>query len=187
SQHPDGLVDLSIGTPVDDSASVAESELARAANAPGYPTTHGGAELRSAAVDWLARRFGVGGLDPASVLPTVGSKELIAALPTQLGLGPADTVVVPRLAYPTYEVGARLAGCQLVVSDSTLGLGPQTPALMWLNSPSNPTGKVLPVEHLRKMVDWARERGVLLVSDECYLEYGWDAEPVSVLHPDVCG
>src|SRR5699024_2502535 len=155
---------------------LAQDELAEAADAPGYPTTAGTPALREAVTDWLARRFGVTGIDPGSVLPSVGSKELIAGLPTHLGLGDGDTVVVPRLAYPTYEVGARLAGCEVVASDSTLGLGPRVPGLMWLNSPSNPTGKILPVEHLRKTVDWARERGVLLVCDECYLEYAWDSE-----------
>jgi succinyldiaminopimelate transaminase len=71
--------------------------------------------------------------------------------------------------------------------DGLLALGPQTPKIVWINSPSNPTGQVLPAEHLRKVVTWARERGVILVSDECYAELGWDAEPVSVLRPDVCG
>ena len=108
-------------------------------------------------------------------------------MPTHLGLGRGDTVVIPELAYPTYEVGARLAGCDVVVSDSTLALGPAVPALIWLNSPANPTGRVLPVKHLRKVVDWARERGVLVVSDECYLECAWETSPVSVLHPDVSG
>jgi succinyldiaminopimelate transaminase len=91
------------------------------------------------------------------------------------------------LAYPTYEVGAALAGARTLATDSLVALGPERPALVWVNSPSNPTGRVLPVDHLRKMVDWCRERGVLLVSDECYLECAWDAAPVSVLHPDVCG
>jgi succinyldiaminopimelate transaminase len=96
-------------------------------------------------------------------------------------------VVIPELSYPTYEVGTRLAGAELVRSDSTVGAGPGPVRLVWINSPSNPTGRVLPPEHLRKMVAWARERGALLVSDECYLEFGWDATPVSVLDPDVCG
>jgi succinyldiaminopimelate transaminase len=94
--------------------------------------------------------------------------------------------VVPELAYPTYEVGAQLAGAQVVRADSLTQLGPQSPALVYLNSPSNPTGKVLGVDHLRKVVGWARERGVLVASDECYLGLGWDAQPHSVLHPDVC-
>ncbi|WP_167001928.1 succinyldiaminopimelate transaminase [Mumia sp. ZJ430] len=183
--HPDGIVDLSIGTPVDDTPDVARAALAAGSNAPGYPQTIGTPALRQAAVDWLARRHGVDGLGIDGVLPAIGSKELIAALPLHLGLGPGDTVVSPELAYPTYEVGARLAGCDVLVSDSTVALGPQRPALMWINSPSNPSGRVLGVDHLRKSVQWARERGVLLVSDECYLECAWEAEPLSVLHPDV--
>jgi succinyldiaminopimelate transaminase len=185
--HPDGIVDLSVGTPVDPTPEVVQRALQDSADAPGYPTTVGTPALREAAVRWLRRRFAAIALDERSVLPTIGSKELVASLPAHLGLGPGDTVVVPELAYPTYEVGARLAGCEVLVADGTLRLGPRPVALLWLNSPANPTGRVLPVEHLRKVVDWARERGVLVVSDECYLECGWDAEPVSVLHPDVCG
>jgi succinyldiaminopimelate transaminase len=116
----------------------------------------------------------------------IGTKELIAWLPTLLGLGTGDLVVVPELAYPTYDVGARLAGTRVLFADSLTQLGPQTPALVFVNSPSNPTGQVLGVDHLRKLVGWARERGVLVASDECYLGLGWDAEPVSVLHPSVC-
>jgi len=117
----------------------------------------------------------------------IGTKELVGTLALHLGLGPGDTVVFPELAYPTYAVGAALAGARAVATDGLTRLGPETPALVWLNSPSNPTGRVLPVDHLRKVVDWCRERGVVLVSDECYLECAWEAEPVSVLHPDVCG
>jgi succinyldiaminopimelate transaminase len=104
-----------------------------------------------------------------------------------LGLGAGDLIAYPALAYPTYEVGAALAGARAMASDSLTAFGPEVPALMWLNSPSNPTGRVLPVEHLRKVVDWCRERGTILVSDECYLECAWDASPVSVLHPSVSG
>jgi succinyldiaminopimelate transaminase len=102
-------------------------------------------------------------------------------------VGAGDLVVYPELAYPTYEVGAALAGARAVATDSLTSLGPETPALVWLNSPSNPSGRVLPPAHLKKVVDWCRERGVLLVSDECYLECAWDVEPFSVLHPDICG
>ena len=185
--HPDGIVDLSIGSPVDDSPALAQQALTQAANAPGYPTVFGPESLRQAAADYLARRFGVQGLEASAVLPTIGSKELIANLPVQLGLGSNELIVVPELAYPTYEVGARFAGCEVVAADSTVALGPRAPALVYLNSPANPHGRVLGVEHLRKVVEWARHRGTLVVSDECYLEFGWDAEPVSVLHPDVCG
>ena len=185
--HPDGIVDLSIGSPVDDSPQLAQQALAEAANAPGYPTVFGPQALRQSFADYLSRRFGVQGLSADAVLPTIGSKELIANLPMQLGLGPTDLVVVPELAYPTYEVGARYARCEVIAADSTVALGPRSPALVYLNSPANPHGKVLGVEHLRKVVQWARDRGTLVVSDECYLEFAWDAEPVSALHPDVCG
>ena len=128
------------------------------------------------------------GLGVDGVLPVIGTKELVASLPTQLGLGPSDLVVHPELAYPTYAVGAALAGTRVLAADSLTQLGPERPALLWLNSPANPTGQVLGVEHLRKVVEWSRARGTLLVSDECYLECGWEGErPLSVLHPDVCG
>lgn len=169
--------------------------MAAAASAPGYPATAGTPALREAAAAALARRYGVTGASPSAVLPVIGTKELIAWLPTLLGIGADDVVVVPELAYPTYDVGARLAGAAVVAADSLTQLGPQLnmrssrarrPALVYLNSPSNPTGKVLGVDHLRKVVGWARERGVLVASDECYLGLGWDETPVSVLHPDVC-
>lgn len=184
--HPDGIVDLSVGTPVDEVAPLIREALAAASASPGYPTTAGTPALRAAAVAALARRYGVSGLSADAVLPTIGTKELIAWLPTLLGLGSHDIVVVPELAYPTYEVGAQLAGTQVIRADSLTQLGPQSPALVYLNSPSNPTGKVLGVDHLRKVVGWARERGALVASDECYLGLGWDAAPVSVLHPSVC-
>ncbi len=184
--HADGVVDLSIGTPVDPVPASVQAALAAASNSPGYPLTAGSPALREAICAWAARTLATS-LDPSSVLPTVGSKELVALLPMLLGLGTGDTVVVPELAYPTYDVGARAAGCEVVVSDSTHALGPQAVALVWINSPSNPTGRVLPVEHLAKVVAWARERGAIVVSDECYLELGWDARPVSVLDERVSG
>jgi len=185
--HPDGIVDLSIGTPVDPTPDVVQAALRAAADSPGYPLTIGRQPTRQACLDWLARRHGVTGLGLDQVLPAIGSKELIASMPVHLGLGRGDLIVYPELAYPTYEVGAALAGARAVATDSLTSVGPERVSLLWLNSPSNPTGRVLPVDHLRKVVDWCRERGTLLVSDECYLECAWDAEPVSVLHPDVCG
>ena len=183
--HPGGIVDLSVGTPVDPVAPLIQQALAAAAAEPGYPYTAGTPRLRASAVAALSRRYGVTGLGEHAVLPVIGTKELIAWLPTLLGLDGGDTVVVPELAYPTYEVGARLTGAQVLAADSLTALGPQSPAVMYLNSPSNPTGRVLGVDHLRKVVGWARERGVMVVSDECYLGLGWDERPVSVLHPAV--
>ena len=122
------------------------------------------------------------------MLPTIGSKELVAWLPTLLGVGPGDVVVIPSVCYPTYEVGVQLAGATVVRSDSLVALGPDRRVkLVWINSPSNPTGQVLPVDHLRKVVAWARERGAVVASDECYLSLGWETQPVSILDDAVTG
>ncbi|GAA2682647.1 hypothetical protein Apa02nite_013510 [Actinoplanes palleronii] len=121
------------------------------------------------------------------MLPTIGSKEMVAWLPTLLGVGPGDAVVIPQVCYPTYEVGVRLAGAEVIRSDALTAAGPARVKLVWINSPSNPTGRVLPAEHLRKVVAWARERGAVVASDECYLSLGWESEPVSVLSDEVTG
>ena len=191
---PGGAVDLSIGTPVDPVPAVIQQALIAAANAPGYPLTAGTPELRSAAAGWLARSLDVH-VDPGCVLPVIGTKEFIAWLPTMLGLGPADTVVYPTLAYPTYDIGARLTGSASVPVDAAAPAGqpgaldgaPASARLLWVNSPSNPTGRVLPGAALRDAVAWARSRGAVLASDECYIELGWDATPVSALHESVRG
>jgi succinyldiaminopimelate transaminase len=193
--HPDGIVDLSVGTPVDPVPELIQKALVAAADSPGYPTVWGTPELRDAITGWAERRLGARRVTHRHVLPVVGSKELVAWLPTQLGLGPGDKVAYPRLAYPTYEVGARLARADHEVYTTTPGadapgptdLDPANLKLLWLNSPSNPTGEVLGKEELTRIVAWAREHGVLVFSDECYLELGWEADPVSVLHPDVNG
>jgi succinyldiaminopimelate transaminase len=183
--HPDGAVDLSMGTPVDPVPSVVRAALAAASDAPGYPPAWGTAVLRSAAAGWLERSLSVT-VSPGDVLPVIGTKEFIAWLPVMLGLGPGDVMVYPELAYPTYEIGARLCGATATAADSLLSVGPAPVRLVWVNSPSNPTGRVLPVSHLRKVVAWARERGAVVASDECYIALGWDVPPVSVLHPSVC-
>ncbi|MFC0599694.1 succinyldiaminopimelate transaminase [Streptomyces palmae] len=185
--HPDGIVDLSVGTPVDPVPPLIQAALSEASDTPGYPTVWGTTELRDALTGWVGRRLGATGVTHRNVLPVVGSKELVASLPTQLGIGPGDRVAFPRLAYPTYEVGARLAGAEPVPYDEPTELDPTGLRLLWLNSPSNPTGRVLGKDELRAAVEWARAHDVLLVSDECYLELGWSADPVSVLHPEISG
>jgi succinyldiaminopimelate transaminase len=184
--HPDGLVDLSVGTPVDPVPPVIQTALASVAGEPGYPWTAGTPSLREAAAAALQRRFGIT-LDPGAVLPTIGSKELVAWLPTLLGLGPGDVVAIPELAYPTYEAGALLAGARAV----RLAPGADLPAgtrLVWLNSPSNPTGRVAPAAELAAAVSAARTAGAVVASDECYLSMSWSQpRPVSVLHPSVSG
>ncbi len=185
--HPDGIVDLSIGTPVDPTPAAVQAALSAAADAPGYPTVWGTPELRASIIAYLQRRWSAVEFDDDCVLPTVGSKELVASLPAQLGVATGQTVLVPEIAYPTYVVGALLAGADYLATDSTLAAGPLDVPLVWVNSPANPTGRVLPAAHLRKVIAWARERGAVVASDECYLEYAWEAEAVSVLDPAVNG
>jgi succinyldiaminopimelate transaminase len=190
--HPGGRVDLSVGTPVDPVPELVRRALTEAADWPGYPVTRGTEALREAALGWLRRVLGVGveGTPQPGVLPVLGSKELVANLPTLLGLGPGDRVAYPVPAYPTYEIGAVLAGAEPV--PTAFGRLPDpaggAPRLVWLNSPANPHGRVLTVPELRATVAWAREHGAVVVSDECYITLGWDdsAKPVSILHPDVC-
>lgn len=183
--HADGIVDLSIGTPIDPTPEQARLALSRAANSPGYPLTSGTSALREALASYLTRRWGAVGLSPEDTLPVIGTKELVAWLPTLLGLGTDDLLVYPTMAYPTYLVGATIAGCRAIACDDLDELGDERPALIWINSPSNPTGQILDMEALKHRVSWARKRGALVASDECYGEFGWEAEPISVLHPSI--
>ncbi|QEO15545.1 succinyldiaminopimelate transaminase [Agromyces intestinalis] len=187
--HPDGVVDLSIGSPVDPTPDIVRAALAEATDAHAYPTTIGTPALREAIVDWFRRRRGVTGLDAASVLPTIGSKELVALLPFMLGVGEGDVVVHPRAAYPTYEMGAVLSGATAFASDDPAEW-PAATRLVWLNSPGNPDGRVLGVDELRAARARVRELGAVIVGDECYAELGWEGEwsdaPVpSLLDPRV--
>lgn len=189
--HPDGIVDLSIGSPVDPTPEIVADALRAATDAHSYPLTVGSPALREAIVDWYARRRGVPGLTTQEVLPTVGSKELVALLPLLLDLGPGDVVVHPRAAYPTYEVGAKLVGASPVAADDPAEW-PEGTRLVWLNTPGNPDGRVLDVDALRAAVERGRAIGAIVVSDECYAELGWDGpwatQPVpSILDPRVVG
>lgn len=185
ASHEGGLIDLSVGGPVDPVAPAIQLALSEHAAAPGYPQTAGTPELRATIVESLARRFGIAGLTERSVLPVIGLKEVVAWLPTLLGLR-GETVVIPEVAYPTYEVGALMADCAAVRCDDP-SAAPRDAALVFVNSPSNPTGGVLTTEQLRAWVEFSRETGAIIASDECYLYLGWSAEPVSILHPDVTG
>ncbi|WP_172119877.1 succinyldiaminopimelate transaminase [Actinomyces faecalis] len=203
AEHPGGVVDLAVGTPVDPTPELARQALAAASDAPGYPTAVGTGQVREAIIGWMGRRRGVQGLPRDAVIPTIGSKESVALLPLQLGVRPGDLVLHPRAAYPTYDVGARLAGATPVPVDTDAD--PATwrlpepsdgeagrVALVWLNSPGNPDGHVLSAEQLARIVTWARERGAVVASDECYAELAWE-EPwasqsvPSLLDPRVTG
>jgi aspartate/methionine/tyrosine aminotransferase len=150
-RHPDGIVDLSIGSPVDPTPTIVRDALTAATDAHSYPQTAGTPQLRRAISDWFSRRRNVSGLADDEVLPTIGSKELVAWLPLMLGLGERDVVVHPRAAYPTYAVGATIAGARAVASDDPADW-PDDTRLVWLNSPGNPDGAVLDVAGLARAV-----------------------------------
>lgn len=187
SAHPEGLVDLSMGTPVDSTPEVIRHALAQHADAPGYPKTLGQPDLREAAINWMARRLSVVGLNPHGVLPLMGTKELLAWLPTLLEVPHSGAVVVPALAYPSYVAAANIASTNIVFADdpSTIDANEQVD-VCFINFPNNPTGRVASTEELRHFVTWARAHDVVLVSDECYIEFAWSSPAVSVLHPEVC-
>ena len=187
-QHPGGIIDLSVGSPVDPTPEIIRDALKAATDAHAYPQVAGTPALREAIVEWYARRRGVHGLGVADVLPSIGSKELIAWLPLMLGIGEGDVVVHPAVAYPTYAIGAALAGATALASDDPAAW-PETTRLVWINSPGNPDGRVLDVETMRAMVARARELGAVIAGDECYAELNWVAdEPTpSILDARVTG
>lgn len=173
--HPKGIIDLSQGTPVDPTPEFIQQVLRDSANSPSYPVTAGTPELRAAIKKWAIDRLGATG--EFDVLPLIGSKELVAWLPTFLE---SSTVLIPEIAYPTYHVGALLGGAQSI----PVGIDAQRwPAadLAWLNSPSNPTGRVHSVEEIKACIDWSRAHKSVLISDECYLEFDQSAHSYSVL------
>jgi len=188
SEHPEGLIDLSVGSPVDDTPGLLQQALAEASNAPGYPTVRGSQATRDDLVSWWHRVRGATGVSTEGVFPTIGSKEMVGLLPLLLGIGPQDTVVYPRIAYPTYQVGATLVGAQSLASDDP-DSWPEGTKLVWLNSPGNPTGEVLSVEQLRHAVSRARQLGAVLASDECYALLGSESQPrsPSLLSDEVTG
>jgi len=173
--HPGGIIDLSVGTPVDPTPEFIQAALREASNSPSYPVTAGTPELRSAIKKWAIERVGATG--DFDVLPLIGSKEIVAWLPTILE---SKKVLIPEIAYPTYHVGAVLAGADSVPVDIDAKSWPSAD-LAWLNSPSNPTGRVHSEAEVKACIDWSRANNALLVSDECYLEFEHSAHPVSVL------
>ena len=189
--HPGGICDLSVGTPVDDTPAFIREALADASNAHGYPTVIGTTEVREAIVAWGKRR-GMVDVGMNGVIPTIGSKEAVAWIPFLLGVRPGDTVLVPEVAYPTYDIGARLAGATPVAVDPTDPSSWPDAALVYLNSPGNPDGHVMSADELRAVVAWARSHGAVVVSDECYAALPWSVPYVgegvpSLLDAQVCG
>jgi len=187
-KHANGMVDLSVGSPVDPTPKIIQDAIRDSTNAPGYPSTGGSLEFRTAVAEWFGRRRGVE-LTADQVMPTIGSKEFISFLPLMLGLGKGDVVVQPSVAYTAYVVGAALCGAEIISEDDPVKW-PENTKLIWINSPGNPDGRVLDVAEMKAAVVRARELGAVLASDECYAELGWghwaETRIPSVLDPRVC-
>lgn len=165
--YPKGAIDLSQGTPVDATPEFIQEELRRSTNSPSYPVTAGTTDLRQAIEQYSRAILGVTG--DFSVLPTIGSKEMVALLPFLLE---AKRILIPRIAYPTYRVGGILNRSEIVEVDLDPELWPiDNVDLVWINSPSNPTGRVYSDEELRAVVTWGRKNNILVASDECYLPF----------------
>ena len=190
--QPGGLVDCSVGTPCDPPMPAVIEAMASSGAERGYPASAGSPELREAAARWLSRRFGLEGLSPSSVAACVGTKELVASVPhlLRLRVPQRDTVLYPAVSYPTYAMGAELAGCRAVAVPAPAGrlggidLEAIDPAdaeralVLWSNTPSNPTGGL---GDLGAEAAWGRAHGVPVFSDECYAEFTWTGAPRSIL------
>lgn len=187
--HEGGIVDLSIGTPCDPPPPAVVEALARSDAERGYPPSVGTVALREAASAWMERRLGVT-VSPQNLAACVGTKEMVATLPQWLKLRTPDrdTILHPALAYPTYEMGAVLAGCRSVAVPSDdrwrLDLDAITPddaaraLCLWVNSPGNPAGQL---DDLAAAAEWGRRHDVPVFSDECYVEFTWADRPRTIL------
>lgn len=181
--HDGGAVDLSIGTPCDPPPPAVLAALVAGDSARGYPPSIGTPAFREAAAAWIRRRLGADVDAAAQVAACVGTKEFVASLPQYLRLrSPSrDTVLYPAISYPTYEMGATLAGARAVpylTLDDISDADASRALCVWVNSPANPTGELLDLAHA---VAWGRERDVPVLSDECYAEFTWDGPPTTVL------
>ncbi len=178
-EYVDGIIDLSVGTPVDPTPEFIQSALREHANAPGYPLTIGSTALRAAMRRWAIEVLGVTG--EFDLLPTIGSKEVVANLPGMLG---SRTVLYPKVAYPTYLVGAILAKADHYTVESDASNWPNSD-LVWINSPSNPTGRISPRLELEEVITYSRKTNSVIASDECYFNFAADsdkAQPLSILN-----
>lgn len=187
--HEGGAVDLSIGTPSDPTPPEVIAALSTVDAARSYPPSIGTTTFRHAAARWIQRRFDVTVDASSEVAACVGTKEFVASVPQYLHLrDPSrDTVLYPEISYPTYEMGAILAGCR-PMPYRTLGDVSEDDAgralCIWVNSPNNPTGRL---HDLAEVAEWARRSDVPAFSDECYAEFVWQGAPSSILQRGVQG
>lgn len=171
-KYPGGFIDLSQGTPVDPTPIFIQEALTKASNSPSYPLTAGSSQLKDAIRAWATLNLGATG--EFDVLPVIGSKEFVALLPTFLQ---SKTVLYPKIAYPTYLVGALMASAKAIPVEIDAKSWP-TADLAWINSPSNPTGQVQSDSEILATINWARNNGSVIASDECYLSFSKEAKSI---------
>ncbi len=114
---------------------------------------------------WAINQLGISG--DFDVLPTIGSKEFIAWLPSALE---SKKVLYPKIAYPTYLVSSLLAHAK----NEAVDIDPtkwSEADLVWVNSPSNPTGRVAPLSELEEIIKYSRKNKTVIASDECYINF----------------
>jgi succinyldiaminopimelate transaminase len=193
--HPGGIVDLSIGTPFDPPPAAVVDALATSGAERSYPPSIGTLAFREAAQRWMQRRFDVD-VPVGQIGATIGSKEFVATLPQwmQLRTPDRDTVLYPSISYPSYEMGAILAGCRPIPVamrpdgrmdfDSIDADDADRALLVWVNSPGNPTGAL---DDLDAAAAWGRSHGVPVFSDECYVEFTWTGRGRTVLESGLDG
>jgi succinyldiaminopimelate transaminase len=187
--HDGGAVDLSIGTPCDPAPDNVLAALSAGDAARGYPPSIGTRAFRAAAAEWIQRRLGATVDANTEIAAVVGSKEFVASTPQFLKLrDPSrDTVLYPAISYPTYAMGATLAGCRAVPYTSLEDIAEADAAralCVWVNSPGNPTGEL---HDLAAAAAWGRQRGVPVLSDECYAEFTWTGGPTTILRSGTQG
>lgn len=190
-----GLVDLSIGTPCDPAPEASVRAMAESGSERGYPPSIGFPEARVAAANWLERRFGAT-VSPDHLAATIGTKEFVVSTPRYLALRTPDrdTVLYPEISYPSYAMGAELAGLRAVpvavddtlspVLDSIAPADADRALCLWMNSPGNPAGAV---DDLNAAAEWGRSRSIPVLSDECYIEFTWDRPGATILDSGVQG
>lgn len=193
--HDGGIVDLSVGSPSDPPPPAVVAALGNSDTERGYPASNGSPEFRAAAAEWLSTYDGVN-ISAADVRATIGSKEFVAGLPHWLKLRrpDLDVILYPETSYPSYAMGATLGGCRPVSvpmdENWRMDLSKIDPAdadqalCIWVNSPGNPAGAI---EDLDAIAAWGRQRGIPVISDECYISFTWDGPGRSILSNGIDG
>lgn len=188
------VVDCSIGTPCDAPPREVLEALPKSGAERGYPTSAGSPILRASIAAYLGRRFSVA-VSADELAVCMGTKEFVASTAQYLHLRTPsrDTVLYPAVSYPTYAMGATLAGLRAVpvpLDGGRLDLASVAPEdvaralCLWSNSPSNPTGDL---DDLGAAAAWGRANDVVVLSDECYAEFTWDGAPRTILEHGLDG